>query len=221
MAFEPSPQQALLIFSMLLGENIEQREPAQSQRKCGLAPAARDVLVRKKFLKKVPPEGRGPTRLALADEGREWALRNLFCRLPERGNRPKAILARLNEALMPILNNRWDEVERRLFPNGASHPAEPEPEFSDDITVESIQGQIRDAYLSLTGGRTKERVLFSALRPKVPVVSDDFDQAVLSLQAQQKVVLAGLDNPVERTPEVEAAAIHIAGNARHLLYFQG
>jgi len=219
MAFEPSPQQALLIFSMLLGEKPEQREPTQS--KCGLGATPRDAMVRKKLLRKVPPEGRGPTRLALTDEGRDWALRNLFCRLPERGVRPKAILARLNEALMPILNNQWGEVERRLFPHDGARPAEPAPESSEDITVESIQGQIRDAYLTLTGGRTKERVLFSALRPKVPVVSDDFDHAVLSLQAQQKVVLAGLDNPVERTPEVESAAIHIAGNPRHLLYFQG
>lgn len=219
MAFQPNPQQALLIFSMLLGEKPEQQQPTLS--KCNLKATPRAELVRKKLLKEVPPNGRGPTTLVLTDEGREWALRNLFCRLPVGSPRTRTILARLNEALMPILNKQWSEVERRLFPNGASRPAEPAPESSDDITVESIQGQIRDAYLSLTGGRIKERVLFSALRPKVPVVSDDFDQAVLSLQAQQKVVLAGLDNPVERTPEVEAAAIHIAGNARHLLYFQG
>lgn len=217
MAFEPNPQQALLIFSMLLGEKPEQREPKQSECKIGATP--RDGLVRRKFLKKIP-RGRAAF-LVLTDEGRDWALRNLFCRLPAGSPRAKVILARLNEALMPVLNKQWDEVERRLFPNGTPHATEPEPASSDDVTVESIQGQIRDAYLALTGGRTKERVLFSALRPKVPVVSDDFDQAVLSLQAQQKVVLAGLDNPVERTPEVEAAAIHIAGNPRHLLYFQG
>lgn len=213
MAFEPNPQQALLLFSMLLGENLEQREPKQSQ--CGIAATPRDGLVRKKFLTKVL---RGRTQfLVLTDHGREWAMQNLFCRLPERSPRSKAILARLNEALMPLLRDRWDEVERRLDLTRDSEP----PQSSEDITVESIQGQIRDAYLGLTGGKTKQRVLFSDLRPKVPVVSDDFDEAVLSLQAQQKVVLAGLDNPVERTPEVEAAAIHIAGNPRHLLYFQG
>jgi len=214
MAFEPNPQQALLIFSMLFGNEPEQREPQQS--KCGIAATPREALVKKKFLKKVQ---RGRTAfLVLTDEGREWALQNLFCRLPERGPRPKAILARLNKALMPILNDRWDEVARRL---NICRESEPDPESAEDVTVESIQGQIREAYLGLTGGKTKQRVLFSDLRPKVPVVSDDFDQAVLSLQAQQKVVLAGLDNPVERTPDVEAAAIHIAGNPRHLLYFQG
>jgi len=216
MAFEPNPQQALLIFSMLLGENPEQREPKQSQ--CGTAATPRDDLVRKKFLSKVL---RGRTQfLVLTDQGREWALRNLFCRLPVGSPRTKAILVRLNQALLPLLNDRWDEVERRLLPYLPDR-AEPAAESSGDVTVESIQGQIRDAYLRLTGGKTKQRVLFSDLRPKVPVVPDDFDQAVLSLQAAQKVVLAGLDNPVERTPDVEAAAIHIAGNPRHLLYFQG
>ena len=214
MAFEPNPQQALLIFSMLLGETPDQREPQQS--KCGIASTPRDGLVKKKFLKKIP-RGRAAF-LALTDDGREWALRNLFCRLPPSAPRSKAILARLNAAIMPILHDRWEEVERRLE---ITRSPESGPESSEDVTVESIQGQIRDAYLGLTGGKTKQRVLFSELRPKVPVVSDDFDHAVLSLQAQQKVVLAGLDNPVERTPEVEAAAIHIAGNARHLLYFQG
>jgi len=219
MGFEPNPQQALLIFSMLLGEKPEQREPMQS--KCGLAATARDALVRKKFLQKVSPVGKGAKVLVLTNEGRDWAMRNLFCRLPERGTRPKVIVARLNAALMPILRDQWDEVERRLLPSDTEHPAEREQDSSEDITLESIQGQIRDAYLRLTGGRTKERVLFRDLRPKVPVIPDDFDQAVLSLQAQQQVVLAGLDNPIERTPEVEAAAIHIAGNPRHLLYFQG
>ena len=41
------------------------------------------------------------------------------------------------------------------------------------------------------------------------------------MQQQGKVVLMGLDNPVERTPEVEAAAVHIAGRPRYLVYFQG
>lgn len=215
MAFEPNPQQALLIFSMLLGKNPEQREPMKS--KCGTEKTPRDELVRKKFVKKVP---RGSAEfLVLTEQGREWAMSNLFCRLPPGSPRAKAILGRLNQALMPLLHDRWDEVERRLFPY-VSKDSEPS-QSSEDVTVESIQGQIRDAYLGLTGGKTKQRVLFSDLRPKVPVVSDDFDQAVLSLQAQQKVVLAGLDNPVERTPDVEAAAIHIAGNPRHLLYFQG
>ncbi len=67
----------------------------------------------------------------------------------------------------------------------------------------------------------KERVLLSDLRPKVGVQSDDFDQALLAMQQQGKVVLMGLDNPLERTPEVEAAAVHIAGRARYLVYFQG
>jgi len=214
MAFEPNPQQALLIFSMLLGDKPEQREPTLA--KCGLEKKLREALIKKKLVQQAP-RGRAAI-LVLTDEGREWALGHLFCQLPPKARRSKAILTRLNQALVPLLQDHRDEVERRL---GITRDSETDPESSEDITVESIQGQIRDAYLGLTGGKTKQRVLFSDLRPKVPVVSDDFDHAVLSLQEQQKVVLAGLDNPVERTPEVEAAAIHIAGNPRHLLYFQG
>jgi hypothetical protein len=89
------------------------------------------------------------------------------------------------------------------------------------LTLESIETQIREAYLRETRGAVKERVLLKDLRPKVGVQSEDFDQALLAMQQQGKVVLMGLDNPVERTPEVEAAALHIAGHPRYLVYFQG
>lgn len=89
------------------------------------------------------------------------------------------------------------------------------------VTVESIARLIREAYLEATNGAVKQRVLLKDLRPRVGVQRDDFDQALLSMQRQSKVVLMGLDNPLERTPEVEAAALHIAGNPRHLVYFQG
>jgi hypothetical protein len=89
------------------------------------------------------------------------------------------------------------------------------------LTVESIAQQIRQAYLNATNGAVKERVLLKDLRPRVGVQREDFDQALLSMQRQSRVVLMGLDNPMERTPEVEAAALHIAGHPRHLVYFQG
>jgi len=91
----------------------------------------------------------------------------------------------------------------------------------ETITIESIAQQIRMAYLEATHGAVKERVLLKDLRPRVGVQRDDFDQALLSMQKQNQIVLMGLDNPVECTPEVEAAALHIAGNPRHLVYFQG
>jgi hypothetical protein len=91
----------------------------------------------------------------------------------------------------------------------------------DPLTIESIGKQIRQAYLSETRGAVKERVLLKDLRPKVGVQREDFDQALLAMQQQSEIVLMGLDNPMERTPEVEAAALHIAGHPRHLVYFQG
>jgi hypothetical protein len=78
-----------------------------------------------------------------------------------------------------------------------------------------------EAYLRETRGALKERVFLKDLRPKVGVQSEDFDQALLAMQQRGKVVLMGLDNPMERTPEVEAAAVHLAGRPRYLIYFQG
>lgn len=101
-------------------------------------------------------------------------------------------------------------------------PKNPTPKISSEpLTLESIQSQIREAYLAQTRGAVKERVLLKDLRPRVGVQREDFDQALLAMQRQSRIVLMGLDNPTERTPEVEAAALHIQGNARHLVYFQG
>ena len=90
----------------------------------------------------------------------------------------------------------------------------------EPLTLASIAKQIRMAYLCETSGAIKERVLLKDLRPKVGVLRSDFDQALLEMQREGKVVLMGLDNPTERTPAVEDAALQIAGRPRHLVYLQ-
>ena len=64
----------------------------------------------------------------------------------------------------------------------------------------------------------RSRVLLSDLRAAVLADRAEFDAALLDLQAARRVVLMSLDNLMERTAEVEAGALHIAGNPRHLLY---
>lgn len=240
----PDPNQALLIFSMLLGETPEEREPVHK----GKVPKFKDELLEARFVttfertvttvvEPKPSKGKSTkskpakpktktkttTHLQLTATAQDWALENLLCDLPNKGAGPR-IRTRIREALAPLLREQRSEVLRRLLPSkGVEAPEDARPGLSndDEITVESIQKQIRDAYLSLTHGRTKERVLLKDLRPKVAAVAADFNEAVLELQNAQKVVLMGLDNMAERTAEVEAAALHIAGNPRHLVYFQG
>jgi hypothetical protein len=240
----PDPKQALLIFSMLLGDTPEEREPVHK----GKVPNFKKELLEARFVttfertvttvveakpskgkstKAKPSKPKTKTKttayLRLTSTGQDWALENLLCDLPNKGQGPR-IRERIREALAPLLREHRSDVIGRLLPSkGAEALQDAQLELSedDDITVESIQQQIREAYLSLTNGRTKERVLLKDLRPKVAAVAADFNEAVLELQNAQKVVLMGLDNMAERTAEVEAAALHIAGNPRHLVYFQG
>ncbi len=115
-----------------------------------------------------------------------------------------------------------DRAAKLALPKrGPARRKNPTDKSTESLTLDSIETQIREAYLRETRGAVKERVLLSDLRPKVGVQSGDFDQALLAMQQQGKIVLMGLDNPVERTPEVEAAAVHIAGLPRYLVYFQG
>jgi DNA-binding MarR family transcriptional regulator len=207
MSFEPNPQQALLIFTMLLGEKPEEREP-----KFGDWPSkVRGPLITNGFIAKQQlPGKRRVYKLKLTPAGERLAVENLICRLPERSPRSKRVVKDLLSRLGPFLLTHRAEILRVLSADADT-----------EVTLETIGAQIRDAYLAQTKGAPKQRVLLKDLRPKVGVQREDFDEALLSLQRESKVVLMGLDNPMERTPEVEAAALHIQGNPRHLVYFQG
>ncbi len=109
--------------------------------------------------------------------------------------------------------------EHTAIPNARRARRVPASE-PEALTLESIEKDIREAYLRETHGALKERVLLKDLRPQVGVQRADFDETLLAMQRQGKVVLMGLDNPLERTPEVEEAALYITGRPRHLVYFQ-
>ncbi len=88
------------------------------------------------------------------------------------------------------------------------------------LTPASVEKSITKAYLDLTGGEYSTRVLLADLRPKLGLTREDFDSTLKSMQQQGKVVLMGLDNMMERTKRASDAALDIAGNPRHLVYFQ-
>jgi hypothetical protein len=209
MSFQPNPQQAQLLLSMLLSEKTEKREP--TLKASGLNPELRGSLIKAGLIAEFKRPKSRSTNLKLLAKGQAWASENLTYPFPALPRRPA--LATLMQIavrkLQPFLLRHRAEISHILNPT------------TRPMTVESIEDQIREAYFAATNGVTKQRVLLKDLRPKVGVQRQDFDQALLSLQKENKVVLAGLDDANERTEEVEAAALSIAGNARHLVYFQG
>lgn len=218
MSFEPNPQQAQLLLSMLLGETQEQKTPSLS--KCGIKdPATRDALVHAELVEKITaPRGRGKV-LRLTVQGRRAASLTLGRSSFPKGPKAAALLLKALLQIRSLLQSHENEIARQLDPDSASpeegtngHPVDAE------VTLESIIEAIRQAYLGLTQNTFSQRVGLKDLRPRLEFQKEDVDQALLALERSGSARLYGFDNPVERTRDAEEAALYVAGNPRHLIY---
>jgi len=82
-----------------------------------------------------------------------------------------------------------------------------------------LPSRIRAAYLAVTGGELNTRALLKDLRPHLSDVSRaDLDAAMLTMQREGKAVLFRQDNGAALTAADHAAALHICGEPRHILW---
>jgi hypothetical protein len=190
---------------MVFGDDPDAREPKQSE--SGLDKAPREALVNAGLIRKETRSGSRATRLVVTRAGYEWAAANLGTEL-KKTTRAAPLLAAVLLRLRGMGLGRADALE--AFALGASR--------GTDIPVEA---RIRSAYLTLTRGASKQRVLLKDLRRQVDAPRQEVDDALLAMQERRLLVLMKLDNPSELTSDDEAAALRVAGNPRHLLYFQG
>lgn len=223
MSFEPNPKQALCLLGILFGQSDEEREPMQSKVRPELKPKERAPLIAAGLLE---AERRGQaTHLIATDAAWEWASTHLDAELmPSR-------------SASPILHNILTQLGKFLAQKGlaladivtlaggtASDDSAGNPGQNDegDTAVGKARTRIRDAVLSLGGGRSKQRVRLSALRSRLPEVPRvQLDSLLLKMQSEQQLVLYRLDNPTELGPADEDAALLVGGNPRHLVYLEG
>lgn len=82
-----------------------------------------------------------------------------------------------------------------------------------------LPSRIRAAYLAVTGGELNTRALLKDLRPHLSDVSRaDQDAAMLTMQREGKAILFRQDNGAAITAADYEAALHIAGEPRHILW---
>jgi len=216
-----NPQQAFLIYSMLFGNDPGSREPKQSE--AGLDKAPREALVKAGLIRKEARAGSKAMHLVLTAAAYQWAAEHLGTDLMKTARAApllQAVLSRLRDVVSA------DADTLKAFAIGAGlhgksrspGSASTDPRTTNETA--SLEARIRDAYLSLTRGGARQRVLLKDLRPHVDAPREAVDTALLSMQEQRMLVLMKLDNPTELTAADEAAALHVAGHPRHLLYFQ-
>jgi hypothetical protein len=202
MSFTPSPLQTLVLFRLLFtGE-----EPKQSDVK-QLTPRTRKQLVDAGFIE-LEKRGRAQ-HILLTDRAWAWASEHL--------DAPISRQARTTEAFEALLLRLKQFLQTRQIPlAGFMSDAAP-----DQGTAGGLSNRIREAAFTLSGGKPNVRVRLTDLRRQLADVSrEDLDRALLLLQKSGRLVLMHLDDPHERTPEDDQAAIDLLGFKRHILYME-
>ncbi len=202
MTFTPSPLQTLVLFRLLFtGE-----EPKQSDVK-QLNPRTRKELIEAGFIE-LEKRGRAQ-HILLTDRTWAWASDHL--------DAPISPQARTNEAFEALLARLKHFLQARDLPL-AGFMADAAP---PEAATHDLPERIRAACFALTDGRSNVRVHLKDLRNRLAdVPRETLDKALLALQKEGRLVLMHLDDPRERTPEDEGAAIDILGFKRHILYME-
>lgn len=118
--------------------------------------------------------------------------------------------------------DRLKEIQKKATTTKPSEAqATPAPKAPE--AQASLEPRIREAYSKISGGKENVRVLLSDLRKELPdVPRETLDAELLRMQGKGRgVTLMRLDDPQQRTKEIEAAALDIIGEKRHLVYMEG
>jgi hypothetical protein len=208
------PNQALLIWRLLAGKTLEEREPAKSKAKPDLKKDFQP-LVDRGFLT-LEPRGRSK-HVVLTDKAWAWAGQAAPIEiLKSRSAVGAEALEGLLNRLIPFLAEHQIPLAAVLAPSSAREPEAVEPR-----APETLWPDLETACLALTGGKRKERVLLARLRASLSSIPRaSLDEALLLFQRQGKLVLYREDNSAALTPEDHAAALIVGDSPRHIVYLE-
>ena len=212
MTFEPSPKQALVLWSLVVA--VPGEEPSRSMLKPKLNAVERRQLLDADLIEE---EKRGRAyHLLLADKGWEWAEQQNLIKLCLSSN-ATPVLEKLIQALVRFLARndvRLAEVIATIR-SPQQHASPPLPA----VSPQHLEDQIRAVCLSLTGGEYERRVRLADLRCALSGLSrDELDAVLLQMDQLRTIQLMMLEQPSDVTAEDREAAIFLAGHPLHILY---
>ena len=216
--------QALFLWRMITGEDINMREPKLSDAKPALdAKTDRKKLIDEGYLE-VTQRGRAK-HLLLTEKAWSWAASAREVQLLKSRSSVGA------EALEGLLHRLLPYLKRHEIPLAAlfMEDSGPEPKVTppprapvhDPGSVAEEAKKIEAAYLSLTGGRRQVRVLLRDLRAALSEMEKSaLDRALIGMQDTKKVVLYREDNTAALTAADHEAALIVGDSPRHLVYME-
>lgn len=207
MADELTDQQALQLWRLIITGDQPMKSSVQ------LDPKPRDAMRRLGY---IDYEKRGRAdHIVVTDKGWQWASENTqptFNRNVKVSDELACLIKRMG-AYMDQSGVSLYEVLRA--PEGAATAPSPLPSASPEDAI-------RAAYLAVGGGRYNERIRLADLRPALDGFDRDVvDKTLLDMQHADRAVLMSIDDPLDRRPEDEEAAVRIGSDRRHLLVIRG
>jgi hypothetical protein len=210
MSFQPTPKQALVMWSLLITGD----EPAVSKVRPELKPAERKPLIDFGLIELVK-RGRS-THIILTDKAWDWAAGHFEVEL-SKSNYAAPILQELLKKLGNYLNHhKIPLVELLAYMNTTIEHSE-----SGAAMLCDLEAKICEAYLKASSGKYNVRVHLSQLRPLVgDLPQAEVDKVLFQMSLAGKITLMHLDDPQEIRPEDEKAAVNIGGQQNHIVYMR-
>lgn len=236
MKFEPTPSQALLLFSLLARHG----ECPQAELMPAVKKADREALVKAK-LAASEKRGRG-LYLSLTDAGWEWAGTHLAAELPPAFQTLSDLLLRLSDNLeksgqtladfiggKPEATDSSPSMKAPRIPRAAkgamskakaSKATASKSTASKVLTPAALRNRIEAAYLAVTGQRKDRSVKLSQLRAELA----DLDRVTIDgglgriLAGDKKASLMRHDDPRQLDQSDQEAAFSPAGEPFHVLW---
>jgi hypothetical protein len=212
--FQPTPRQTVALLRMLLlDETPGFGELASRLGNHGRSERDRMIDL---GLVEARSSGRGKA-VFLTETGRAWLDSLDDFRVPESGQCAapfQELLKRLKRYCDGAGLSLSRLVRDCVEPETAC--ARLEPQVPKDIETE-----VRNAYFALSSGMSNVRVRLSDLRVRlVHVPRQELDEALTRMQKGGRLALYGLDDPGERTPDDESAALRVGRFSRYIVYME-
>ena len=194
-------------------------EPALSKTKPKLVSDARRRLLDMGLIE-IEKRGRS-SHLVLTDNAWLWASENLEAEISTRSYESGPILQTVLARLKVFLAMKELRLAEFLEAKIMDTPESSKAAISSDILAQPLEERIRDAYQKISRGRWNTPVRIADIRKAladVPRVQQD--KELHRLKREDRILLFPMEDPQDRTPEDEAAALAMSDRTNHLILFE-
>ncbi len=225
MNFSPDPLQVLLLWKMI----FMNYEPAFSDMKPKLDKRHREELRAAGLIdydkrqRKSKKKTVSVKYVVLTDTAWDWAVQNLDAEI-SRSSFSGPVLQCVLSHLKNFIHHKNSSLFEFLHSESKNHERNeesPNKNTTDPVSPIDLESRIRSAYFQFTGNQTHIRMRLAQLRDALADVPRDLlDETLRELKRVEKILLFPFEDPQEKTPQDDGAALMEAGRINHVILFE-